>query len=268
MPQTSDDLVLCEISEGVALLTLNRPEQMNGWTREMEVRYFDLLDQLDDDPAVRALIVTGAGRGFCPGLDLAALREVSQGPGGTWKPARPMSHPLGVRKPLIAAINGGCAGVGFMQALVCDLRFAARGAKLATSFAARGLPAEFGVTWLLPRLVGYGNALDLLLSGRAIGADEALEMGLVQRVFEPEELLPRTREYARGLAANCSPTAMASIKAQVAADWTRSHPESYADAAALVVDPRRRIDFAEGVAAYTERRAPRFRPLPNRREWS
>jgi len=178
-----------------------------------------------------------------------------------------MSHGLSVRKPMIAAINGGCAGIGFMQALVCDLRFAARGAKLATAFAQRGLPAEFGASWLLVRLVGQGHALDLLLSGRAVSAEEALEMGLVQRVLAPEDLVPAARD-ARSLAASCSPSAMATIKAQVAADWTRSHAESFEDARALVVDPRRRVDFAEGVASYAERRAPRFGPLPARKDWS
>jgi enoyl-CoA hydratase/carnithine racemase len=259
-----DAPVLCEVADGVATVTLNRPERMNAWTYPMEVAYFDLIDELDDDPAVRAVVLTGAGRGFCPGLDAADLSDRTQGVAGQEGVDRPMTYALRLRKPLIAAINGGCAGIGLIQALVADLRFAASGAKLATAFTRRGLVAEFGASWLLPRIVGTGNAMDLLLSGRTITADEALAMGLVNRVYPVDELLPAAQAYAHDLATNCSPLAMQAVKQQVATDWTGALDASVATAAALVKEPARRPDFREGVAAYTEKRAPKFAPLPPR----
>jgi len=261
-----DDVVLYDVdSDGVATVMLNRPARMNAWNDAMEMRYFDVLDDADADPAVRAIVVTGAGRGFCPGKDMADLEIVSKGPGEDhgWR-TRPMTHGLTVRKPMIAAINGGCAGIGLVQALVCDVRFASSGAKLATSFARRGLPAEFASSWLLTRLIGTGRAMDLLLSARAVTADEALRLGLVNWVCEPDEMLPAALAYARDLAINCAPSSMAAIKAQVSADWHRTSAESLSDAVARVADPAGRPDFKEGVASYVERRPPRFRPLPPR----
>jgi enoyl-CoA hydratase/carnithine racemase len=250
------------VNEGIALVTLNRPDRLNAWTKELENRYFDTLDTLDDDPETRVIVVTGAGRGFCPGMDMEALSRSSKGPGGRYEMPRPMSHPLTVRKPMIAAINGPCAGIGLVQALLCDLRFAAEGVKLATAFTPRGLPAEFGAAWLLERLVGLGRAADLLLSGRPVFAEEAREMGLVNRVVPKERLLDEALAYARNLASSCAPVAMAAVKEQLAADWHRTHRESLDEAVALVAEPERRIDFKEGVAAYVEKRAPAFRPLP------
>ena len=241
--------VLCEIAAGVATVTLNRPERMNAWTYEMEVAYFDLLDALDDDADVRAVVLTGAGRGFCPGLDAAVLADRTHGVKGQEGVDRPMTYARAFRKPLIAAINGGCAGIGLIQALVADLRFAAAGAKIATAFTRRGLVAEFGASWMLPRLIGTGNAMDLLLSGRPVTADEALVLGLVNRVYPADELLPAAQAYARDVAANCSPLAMQAIKAQVQHDWDRSIEESQTEAMLLVQEPARRPDFTEGVAS-------------------
>ena len=256
--------VLCAVAEGVATVTLNRPERMNAWTHAMEVAYFDLIDALDDSPDVRAVVLTGAGRGFCPGLDAGDLADRTQGVTGQEGVDRPMTYARVLRKPLIAAINGGCAGIGLIQVLVADLRFAAAGVKIATAFTRRGLVAEFGTSWMLPRLVGDGNAMDLLLSGRAITAEEAHAMGLVNRVYAADELLPAAQAYARDLAANCSPLAMQAVKAQVAADWTRALEASQEEAARLVKEPARRPDFREGVASFTEKRSPNFPPLPPR----
>ncbi len=261
---TADAPVVCEVADGVAMVTLNRPDRMNAWTHAMEVVYFDLVDELDADPSVRAVVLTGAGRGFCPGLDAADLADRTQGIAGQEGVDRPMTYALRLRKPLIAAINGGCAGIGLVQALVADVRFAAEGAKLATAFTRRGLVAEFGASWLLPRIVGTGHAMDLLLSGRTITAEEAQGMGLVNRVYPPVELLPAALEYARDLATNCSPLAMQAVKEQVATDWTGELGDSVATAARLVKEAGRRPDFRQGVAAYAERRAPNFLPLPPR----
>jgi enoyl-CoA hydratase/carnithine racemase len=263
-PETPDAPVLCAVADGVATVTLNRPDRMNAWTHAMEVAYFDLIDRLDADPAVRAVVLTGAGRGFCPGLDAADLSERTQGVAGQEGVDRPMTYARGLRKPLIAAINGGCAGIGFIQALVADVRFAAAGAKFATAFTRRGLVAEFGASWLLPRIIGTGHAMDLLLSARTITAEEARDMGLVNRVYPPDELLPAAQEYARDVAMNCSPLAMQAVKEQVAIDWAGELDESITTAARLVKEPARRPDFREGVAAYAERRAPKFAPLPPR----
>jgi enoyl-CoA hydratase/carnithine racemase len=260
-----DRPVRCEVHDGVATVTLNRPERMNAWTYAMEVAYFDLVDELDDDVSVRAVVLTGAGRGFCPGLDAADLTDRTQGVAGQEGVARPMTYARGLRKPLIAAINGGCAGIGLIQALVADVRFAAAGAKLATAFTRRGLVAEFGASWLLPRIVGTGHAMDLLLSGRTVTAEEALGMGLVNRVLPPDELQPAAQAYARDLARNCSPLAMQAVKEQVATDWTGELDAARETAARLVKEPERRPDFREGVAAFSERRAPDFAPLPPRR---
>ena len=258
------DLVLCDVADAVATVTLNRPERMNAWTRELELEYFDLVERLDADAAVRAVVLTGAGRGFCPGLDTAVLADRTAGIAGQEGEGRPLTFPLRLRKPLVAAINGGCAGIGLLQALVADVRFAAAGAKLATSFTRRGLVAEFGSSWLLVRIVGTGHASDLLLSGRTVTAEEAFAIGLVNRVYPPDELLDAAQDYARDLASNCSPMAMQGVKAQLAAEWSRSLEESATDAVAMVRDPVRRVDFAEGVASYNEKRPPRFAALPPR----
>jgi enoyl-CoA hydratase/carnithine racemase len=255
------DVVLYDVADQVATLTLNRPDRLNAWTDEMEARYFDLLEQADDDPDVRVIVVTGAGRGFCAGMDAAVLAERAQNPGGGRERTRPVTHALSIRKVLVAAINGGCAGLGLVQALCCDVRFAASGAKLATAFTRRGLPPEFASAWLLSRIVGAGHCSDLMLSGRAVGGSEAQAIGLVTRAVEPDELLPTAYEYARDVAVNCSPRAIAYAKADMQADWTRTFVEAVA-ASRLVYDrPGHREDFVEGVQSFVERRPPHFAPV-------
>lgn len=259
--ETATETVLREVSDGVCVLTLNRPERMNAWTQTMEERYFGLLDEADRDPAVRVVVVTGAGRGFCPGADMQALTELSEGTGDFRAPTRPQTFPLTVRKPIVAAINGACAGIGLVQALMCDVRFAAAGAKFTTAFARRGLVAEHGSSWLLPRLVGHAQALDLLLSGRVFLAEEAERIGVVNRVVPAEEVRDAALDYARDIAANCSPAAMAAMKAQVYGDLERGLDASVADANRLMGESFGRPDFAEGVQSFVERRPPRFEPL-------
>jgi enoyl-CoA hydratase/carnithine racemase len=257
------DTVLYEVADGVATLTLNRPERLNAYTGEMGERYFELLDAADADPEVRVIVVTGAGRGFCAGADMDMLQGIGAAGGATGSEPRDTSQvqALRLRTPIIAAINGPCAGIGLVTAVMCDLRFAAAGAKLTTAFSRRGLVAEHGISWVLPRLVGPAVALDLLLSARVVLAEEALELGLVNRVVAPERLMDETLAYARDLAANVSPTSMAVIKAQV---W--SHLDTSLDAATthadqLMRESLGRADFREGVASFVEKRPPRFAPL-------
>jgi enoyl-CoA hydratase/carnithine racemase len=173
-------------------------------------------------------------------------------------------HPYFVttlRKPVIAAINGACAGIGLAQALMCDVRFAAAGAKFTTSFARRGLVAEYAISWILPRIVGWGVALDLLLSGRVFYAEEAAQLGLVKEVVQPDELVNRTLDYAEDIAAHCAPSSLAEIKRQVYGDAIRDVADASARAEALMHESMLRSDFIEGIMSFFEKRPPVFPPL-------
>ena len=252
------------VADGVALLTLNRPDRLNAWTADMERLYFAKLEECAASADVRVIVVTGAGRGFCAGADmqeLHALGEQGIPDGAEARERRPQSFPLSVPKPIVAAINGACAGIGLVQALMCDIRFAAEDAKLTTAFSRRGLVAEHGISWILPRLVGPARALDLLLSARVVLGAEAATLGLVNRALPPERLLEDTLAYARELAVKCSPASMATIKRQVYADLERGLPDALAQADRLMVDSFSAPDFVEGVASFLERRDPGFAPL-------
>ncbi len=257
------EVVQMQVQDGVALLTLNRPDRLNAWTSEMENAYFGALEACAHDEAVRVIVVTGAGRGFCAGADMQQLQAI--GDGGVQdddaEERIEQTFPLSIPKPIIAAINGACAGIGLVQALMCDVRFAAAGAKLTTAFARRGLIAEHGISWMLPRLIGPARALDLLLSGRVVLAEEAGELGLVNRVLAPEALLDATLDYARAMVVNCSPASMATMKRQVYADLQRPLPQALAEADRLMFDSFAAPDFAEGVSSFLERRDPRFAGL-------
>jgi enoyl-CoA hydratase/carnithine racemase len=251
-----DDPVLLDIDEGVATVTLNLPESLNAWTPEMEQRWNDTLDLIAAHRDVRAVVVTGAGRGFCSGADTRALGRRARGEEARPARERPLSSVVAFPKPVIAAVNGPCVGLGLALALSCDVRFASTGATFGAPFARLGLPAELDVDWLLPRLVGTGRALDLLLSARMVSAEEALSIGLVERVLPKEELLASTTNYAVEIARACSPEALAAIKRQVA----RAASDS-----ALAVQPL--ADFTEGIKAAAEHRAPRFPPLTVDSTW-
>ena len=264
----SDDsaarLVRYEVHELVCTITLDNPARRNAWSPDMETQYFAALDRAAVDAHVRAIVVTGAGSYFCPGLDSMRL-EKTAGPVGLRLTGRRSQHfPLTIPKPMVAAINGACAGIGLVQALVCDVRFMARGARLSTAYAKLGIPAEYGLSWLLPRLVGVEWALDLLLSGRRVDGEEARHIGLVTRVCDDDRVLSDAQAYARLLATGSSPRSMAAMRRQVWGDLSRT----YTEANQLWLDTMVRmngadnLDFGEGVAALVERRPPSFAPLP------
>jgi len=264
----ADDPVLYELRRsGVAVLTLNRPDRMNGWGGGLAAKFYELLDRADADRNVRAIVVTGRGRAFCVGADMGDLSSMENAStNGETDIAKLVGerHPHFVatlRKPVIAAINGACAGIGLTQALMCDVRFAAAGAKFSTSFARRGLIAEYGISWILPRIVGWGTAMDLLLSARVFLADEAARLGMVKEVVAPEELLPRAIAYAEDIAANCAPSSLAVIKQQVYEDAMRDVFAASDHAEKLMGESMQRPDFIEGITAFFEKRTPNFPPL-------
>jgi len=262
--QTQSQVVQMQVEDGVALLTLNRPDRLNAWTAEMEHAYFAMLEECAAAEHVRVIVVTGAGRGFCSGADMQELQAIGDGDpsaSAVVQDRHAQTFPLSIPKPMIAAVNGACAGIGLVQALMCDLRFAAEGAKLTTAFARRGLVAEHGMSWMLPRLVGPARALDLLLSGRVVFAEEAYELGLVNRVLAPDRLLETALDYAHELVVNCSPKSMATMKRQVYADLQRDLPDALAEADRLMLESFAAPDFTEGVTSFIERRDPRFAPL-------
>jgi enoyl-CoA hydratase/carnithine racemase len=268
-----------EVSERVATITLHRPERLNAWTGRMHAEYLWLLERAAADPGVRVIVVTGSGRGFCVGADTRALEgHVARGaydaglaedvatPGYGVRPEfdADFASQFGIPKPIIAAINGPAAGVGLVVACYCDLRFAARGAKLTTSHGRLGLPAEYGLSWLLPRLIGVTRAADVLLSSRVVLAEEAEQLGLVNRVLAAEELLPFTAAYAGRLATEIAPSSLAVTKLQLYRDLHGDVASSVRDASARMADMMRGADFAEGVAALTEKRPPSFPDPPAR----
>ena len=261
----TDIQVHVALSDTVCTLTLDNPGRRNAWNPAMEQQYFEALDAAAADPNVRAIVVTGAGDSFCPGLDSVRLEQAAGPVGLRLEGRRSQHYALTIPKPMIAAINGPCAGIGLVQALVCDVRFMARGARLSTAYAKLGVPAEYGLSWLLPRLVGVEWALDLLLSARRVDADEAKEIGLVTRVCDADTVLAEAQAYARMLATGSSPRSMAAIRRQVWGDLSHGYHEANERWLAVMLQLNRpdNPDFAEGVSALVERRPPRFEPLPD-----
>ncbi|MGV9615103.1 enoyl-CoA hydratase-related protein [Nocardia xishanensis] len=260
--QQSTATVLAEKRGPVLILTLNRPDRLNAWNDALERRYFALLDDAENDPEVRAIVVTGAGRGFCAGADMDDLAAASSATDlSAPERQRPREFPLSVRKPLIAAINGAVAGLGLVEALYCDLRFSTPEAKFTTAFVRRGLIAEYGIAWLLPRVIGRSRALDLLLSGRVILGAEAHAMGLVDRLCPQKTLLQSAIDYATDLANFCSPTSMSIVKSQVHRAMDSDFATAVAVADDLMLAAFAHPDATEGVTSYLDRRPPAFAPL-------
>ena len=271
--------VLYEVRDQVAVIRLNRPEALNAFTAAMGVGLRQAVAAAVADDAVRVIVLSGAGRGFCAGADMKLLQGIKAG-GAQKRPEETETPPdfssdlgpdvsahyggrfgylLKARKPIIAAINGPAAGLGFVIALYADVRFAGSEAKFTTSFAQRGLIAEHGVSWLLPRLVGPAHALDLLLSARKFGAAEAERIGLVNKVFAQATLMDEVMAYARTMAETVSPRSTAVIKAQI---W-KSPFQAFSEALSVADDEMQKSfaseDFKEGVAHYVEKRAPAFK---------
>jgi len=268
--------ILYDVSEAIATVTLNRPERLNAWTLRMaaEVRHAVMAAERDD--AVRVVVVTGAGRGYCAGADMNLLQGLQTGSGvdvgnggglatnDAFDPSVPRafrgeySYPLGLTKPIVAAVNGAAAGLGLSYMLYYDLRIASDQARFGALFARRGLVAEHGSAWLLARLVGMANACDLLFSGRMIDAAEALRWGLVNRVVPHDTLMEHVRETAREMATKCSPRSLRIMKRQLYGGLFTDLEAAMDEADREMVASFATEDFREGVASFVERRPPRF----------
>jgi enoyl-CoA hydratase/carnithine racemase len=262
-----------DVADGVATITLNRPEKLNAWTMRLGAEVRHAAFQADRDPAVRAIVVTGAGKGYCAGADMDMLQGFQRGEGiprgdddlrVEIDPSVPeafrgeYSYPLGLSKPVIAAVNGVAAGLGVSYMLYYDVRIASDRARLGFLFPRRGLVAEHGSAWMLPRLVGMAHAADLLYSGRLVTATEARDMGLVNRVVPHDDLLAHVGDYARELAAQCSPRSLRIMKRQLWTDQTGDLATSMRVADTEMIASFTTEDFREGVASFLERRPPRF----------
>jgi enoyl-CoA hydratase/carnithine racemase len=262
--------ILYEVSEKIATITLNRPDRMNAWTPIMERDVRDAMEQAASDDDVRVIVLTGAGRAFCAGADMDALKGLDPADIGRAENIPPFDmnrrpdwqtrygYYPSIGKPIIAMLNGAAAGIGLVHALYCDLRFAADNTVFTTAFARRGLIAEHGMSWMLPRIVGHANALDLLMSARRVGSEEALRIGLVNRITPAERLREETYAYARDLADFVSPSAIATIKRQLYDVPFQTLSEATIDANREMLVALGGSDFREGVASFMEKRPPRF----------
>ncbi len=259
-----DDQVLCEIEGHVATLTLNRPDRLNAISGPMLRDLSARLVELDRDPEVRAIVITGAGRGFCAGLD---LQDASAGAGiggsGSGLPVNldlrdaPPTVLHSLDTPTVCALNGGAAGYGMDLALGCDIRIAGESAKLAAAFTRRGVLPESGGTWLLPRLVGWSKAAEIIFTGRTLSAEQCLELGLVSRVVPDEMLAKEVRALADEIASN-APLAVQASKRMMRMAQSEEFDEHVHHVYLQLVPLFRSQDFREGMAAFLEKRKPKF----------
>ena len=266
--------ILYEVNDPIATVTLHRPDRLNAWTDRMAAEVKHAMARAEADPSVVSIVLTGAGRGFCAGADLKGLKALGDGdrviesfeelaadPGDEALAPHfrgAFRYLASIRKPIIAAINGPCAGMAVPIVLFCDIRFASDRASFTTAFSRRGLIAEWGISWTLPRLVGTAHAFDLLFSARKIDASEAERIGLVNRVVGHDELLPFVREYCEDVAANCSPASLQVMKQQVYQATMEGLDEAHRKAVRLMVESFDRPDFKEGVRSFLEKRPPKF----------
>src|SRR5579872_497858 len=268
--------ILYTVADRVATVTLNRPDKLNAWTAIMEQEVRAAVHAAEADEEVRVIVLTGAGRGFCAGADMSLLSSIANngvterervlqnsGSASPRENVRPdfqkkYSYFPSIQKPVIAAINGPAVGLGFIMSLYCDVRFASDTAKFGTAFAKRGLIAEYGLAWLLPRLIGPANALDLLLSARIVDAAEGLRMGLVNQVFAADSFMDKVMAYAKDLATSVSPRSMRVIKQQVYNAMFQTLGEAFEAAEQEMALSLQCEDFKEGVAHFVEKRAAHF----------
>ena len=270
--------ILYSVDAPVATITMNRPDNLNAFTTRMLAEIRHALAEAERDESVVGIVLTGAGRGFCAGMDMNALSDMSAGSGRTADDLSPLdAHPgdpemgenfqvtysylLSIRKPLIAAVNGACAGLGFCFALLCDMRFVDKTAKFTTAFSQRGLVAEHGASWLLPRLIGPGKALDLLWSARKFDGVEAQQLGLAERLCEPGTSATEAAAYIKQLAVSAAPMSLMVMKQQVYRHLNMELGEAMHDTNHLMAASLKRDDFREGVRSFMERRPPKFKPL-------
>jgi enoyl-CoA hydratase/carnithine racemase len=266
------------VTDRVATITLNRPEKLNALTKLMEEELFEAMTRANNDSEVRVIILTGAGKGFCSGADISLLQSITSEDFQNTPPEtifqkyvpnrevgdhqkdfqRCWSYFPSIEKPIIAAINGPAVGLGFILTLFCDIRFSAENARFSTAFSKRGLIAEHGISWILPRLAGISNALDLLFSARMISASEAQSMNLTSRTFSSETLLEEVQSYANDLAQNVSPRSLRLMKREVYKAQLQSLDEAIDDANRDMLDSFSCDDFKEGVAHFVEKRPARF----------
>ena len=269
----SQEILYC-VANRVATITLNRPDKLNAWTAVMEKEVSSAMENAERDDDVRVIVLTGAGRGFCAGADMSLLSAVAEHgfvdqnredqsreavrDGVPLDFQKRYSYFPAIGKPVIAAINGPVVGLGLVITLYCDLRLASDAARFSTTFARRGLVAEYGMAWMLPRIVGIANALDLLFSARTIDAAEALGMGLVNRILPQESFHETVHEYACELASTVSPRSLRIIKRQVYEAMFQPLSEAFDVSVDEMMASFKTEDFKEGVAHFVEKRPPAF----------
>jgi len=270
-----------ETNGSAAVITLNRPKQMNAITTNMGVELRHALAKAEDDKNVVGIVLTGSGKAFCAGADMEVLQKVGEAgtieddkttqqskedlhanPGNLDVPEgfrlRGYAYFASVSKPIIAAVNGVVAGAALSIILSADLRFFGDSGFVSSSFSKRGLIAELGIAWVLPKLVGTDTALDILWSSRKIFGAEAKEMKLATRVYPDDDLLKESIAYIDHLAENCSPASIAIMKGQVYRDLFRDPTDSFKEAHRIVTAALKSSDFVEGVKSFIERRKPNF----------
>ena len=256
------DEILFEVDDPVATITLNRPETLNALTLPMLAAFREAVESAARNPKVVGIVITGAGRGFCSGLDASALQATTT----TGSSSRPTSDDvpgmftwlLSIPKPVISAVNGVAAGGGFVLTVMSDLRIASTAGSFTTIFSKRGLVAEHGTTWIVPRLIGTGAALDLLWSSRKIDAAEAHRLGLVQQVVEPDDLVAAARRYVVDLAENVSPASLADTKRLVYEGYGVTYPDALDTIDGVQYAALDRVDAKEGAASLIEKRPSNF----------
>ena len=261
---TEYELIKYDVDDPIATITLNRPEQLNAITGSMMAEMKHAMAAAESDDRVVGIVLTGAGRGFCAGADMQGLQATSRGErggGGGNAFEDTFNYLMAVRKPIVAAINGPCAGLGFAIAMLCDIRLASDRAVFTSAFVNRGLIAEHGLSWILPRVAGPANALDILWTGRKFYGPEAAQMGVVNRSVPHDRVVPEAENYVRALAERSAPTSLKVIKQQVYRHLMMDTGDALRESNELMAESLQRDDFKEGVASFVERRPPKFQRI-------